>query len=68
MSAPPRLYDMPISAPVWVWLIYAGIITYLGTTTGSIMGFLAVCFAAAFSFQFWTFACWRGLRRKETKT
>ena len=57
-----RLADMQLSAPVWAWLGYAFTICALGVMTGSVSGFFVVCLASGLSFQFWTFASWRGMR------
>jgi hypothetical protein len=54
------LRDVPLSAPVWLWVAYGVVLVVLSVTLGTPAG---VMFTAAFSFQFWTFAAWRGQRR-----
>lgn len=66
-SVPDRLSKMPLSAPIWAWLAYLAGVIFFGWATGSANGFMLVMFATMFSFQFWVFACWRGLRRQESK-
>jgi hypothetical protein len=62
---PPRyLKDQPLSAPVWMWIGYGlfclGIAFLIDNGLGALFG---VLFVVMFSFQFWSFATWRGSRR-----
>lgn len=58
---------MPLSAPVWLWLVYAATVLGLGVMAHEGFGFTACILTAAYSFQFWTFAAHRGQQRRETK-
>lgn len=60
---PPALAKQPLSAPTWVWLVYGSLVLTLAILSGSVMGFASCIFVAGFSFQFWVYAAWRGLRR-----
>lgn len=56
-----RWSEMSLSAPVWVWGLYGLLIVGFCVLSGDVWP----VFAAAFSFQFWTFAAWRGRVRAE---
>lgn len=58
----PYMARVPISAPVWMWLAYGFLLLLLGIggTIAKMYPLYPVLFTAAFSFQFWTYAVWRG--------
>jgi len=59
----PAFKDTPISAPAWLWLAYLGILVGIGWLSWP-DGAAAVVYTAIFSFQFWTFATFRGITRR----
>lgn len=63
---PDQWRKMPLSAPVWVWLLYVVLISFLMWigARDAFGGLLAPMLTAMFSFQFWTYASWRGLQRQ----
>ena len=63
LSTDRRLINLPISAPVWLWLAYAALIAGFAVLAQDVWPI----WAAAFSYQFWTFAIHRGLRRTESE-
>jgi hypothetical protein len=58
-----RFARSPLSAPAWLWILYFAGMVWLSVQAGA--GWWCVTFAAMFSFQFWTFASWRGTRRQQ---
>lgn len=61
---PARLSKTPISAPLWVWLLYGAMLLVMCVMART-WPIPAVLFTAGFSFQFWTFAVWRGFCRRQ---
>lgn len=59
MSTSDSFRRMPLSAPTWLWWAYTLFIVGLCFLASDPTPFLA----AAFSFQFWTYAAWRGSKR-----
>jgi hypothetical protein len=62
----PPLWKMPLSAPRWVWAAYLLLIACMAVLAimGGAFGLFAIVATTVFSFQFWTFACWRGMVRR----
>lgn len=58
----PYMARVPLSAPVWVWVLYVGFVLLMavGGTAAGFYPLYPVIFTALFSFQFWTYAIWRG--------
>lgn len=59
-GVPDQFSKTPLSAPAWMWVAYMLLIVVLALIEG-----LLVIVAAMFSFQFWTYATWRGAWRSE---
>ena len=60
---PPSLAKMPLRYNVWIGLAYLGVVIGLGIIAGGLQGVMCTVLVAMFSFQFWTYACWRGITK-----
>lgn len=58
-----RLAEMTVSAPAIIWLAYAAVVVGACFLSNDIWPLVM----AAFSFQFWCYAAWRGMMKEMNK-
>ncbi len=57
-----RQYNLPLSVPVWGWLLYLLLLSWLTVMAGrELRDVIAIMFTAAFTFQFFWACALRGL-------